>query len=146
MGQTSSLPSRNHSRINLPQIAREDVRSNAGAREYVGADVFVETADSPAQLGERMTRIAKGTQFKLKMVSNRGTVVWPATGGSTDCVDHFRCRFMLVPGAVWDGDTLLDLLKAISSSYRWMHVEKLDQVDGEPGFTRAQGENAIDPS
>jgi isocitrate dehydrogenase len=53
---------------------------------------------------------------------------------------------MLVPGAVWDGDTLLDLLKAISSSYRWMHVEKLDQVDGEPGFTRAQGENAIDPS
>jgi isocitrate dehydrogenase len=146
MGQTSSLPSRNHSRINLPQIAREDVRSNAGAREYVGADVFVETADSPAQLGERMTRIAKGTQFKLKMVSNRGTVVWPATGGSTDCVDHFRCRFMLVPGAVWDGDTLLDLLKVISSSYRWMHVEKLDQVDGEPGFTRAQGENAIDPS
>ncbi len=141
MGQTSSLPSRVHSPLNLPHIAREDVRSIPGSRAYVGVDVFVETADSPAQLGERLMRIVKGTHFELKMVSNRGTVVWPATGGSTDCVDHFRCRFMLAPGTTWDSDTLLDLLKRIAGSYRWMHVEKLDQVDGQPGFTRAQGEN-----
>ncbi len=50
-------------------------------------------------------------------------------------------RFMLAPGTTWDSDTLLDLLKRIAGSYRWMHVEKLDQVDGQPGFTRAQGEN-----
>jgi len=29
----------------------------------------------------------------------------------------------------------------VSEHYRWMHVEKLEIIDGELGFTRAQGEN-----
>ncbi|NCV77218.1 MAG: hypothetical protein EBW21_06050, partial [Actinobacteria bacterium] len=29
----------------------------------------------------------------------------------------------------------------IGKVYRWMHVEKLEEHDGEIGFTKAQGEN-----
>jgi isocitrate dehydrogenase len=74
------------------------------------------------------------------MVSNRGTVVWPSTGGSTDCVDHFRCRFMADPKA-WTPTSVLGLLENIGKVYRWMHVEKLEMHDGVPSYTRAQGEN-----
>ena len=33
------------------------------------------------------------------------------------------------------------LLDRVGTRMRWMHVEKLHVIDGEPGFTRAQGEN-----
>jgi len=33
------------------------------------------------------------------------------------------------------------LLTRISSRHRWMHIEKLQEFDGELGFTRDQGEN-----
>ena len=76
------------------------------------------------------------------MVSNRGTVVWPSTGGSTDCVDQFRCRFRIVDRAAWDErQSALDLLQKLGRTYRWMHVEKLEEIDGAPAYTRAQGEN-----
>jgi isocitrate dehydrogenase len=105
-------------------------------------DVFIDTTDSPEQIGERLGRLAAGTPYELKMVSNRGTVVWPSTGGSTNCVDHFRCRFQIVDEARWDARTSVpDLLNRIGTDYRWMHVEKLEEIDGVPGFTRAQGEN-----
>ncbi len=141
IGATSTVASRTHRRLALPLIGREDTRSDPGSRTKIGVDVFVETADTPAQLGERLTRIAKPTPYELTMVSNRGTVVWPATGGSTDCVDHFRCRFQISNSAQWDQDSILDLLRRIAGSYRWMHVEKLEKIDGQPGYTRAQGEN-----
>jgi len=141
IGATSSMPSRTHRRLALPQIGREDTRTNPGSRTKMGVDVFVETSESPEQLGERLVRIAEPTPYELKMVSNRGTVVWPATGGSTDCVDHFRCRFQIAARDQWDQDSVLDLLRRIAGSYRWMHVEKLEEINGERGYTRAQGEN-----
>ncbi len=142
MGQQSPIPSRDHQPLKLPHITREDARSVPGSRQKAGVDVFIETADSPEQIGEKLTEIAKGTPYALKMVSNRGTVVWPSTGGSTNCVDHFRCRFRIVDRERWDErQSVLDLLQKLGKTYRWMHVEKLEEVDGKPSYTRAQGEN-----
>lgn len=76
------------------------------------------------------------------MMSNRGTQVWPPTGARTDCVDHYRCRFLLRDGARPLTDAaVLGLLEGIGRQVRWMHVERLAEIDGEPSFTRAQGEN-----
>jgi isocitrate dehydrogenase len=122
----------------------------AAARDYVrptrrralGADIFIESPISPDELGRGLESIAEGGALRLKMISNRGTKVYPATGGMTDCVDHWRCRFVLRDGAgTLDDQTLLAFLGAISAQYRWMHVEKLEELDGEAGFTRAQGED-----
>lgn len=112
-----------------------------GSRKKVGADVFIETNDSPEQISEKLKLAVWETPFKLKMISNRGTQVWPATGTTPALVDVFRCRFTVANYSSWHVDPTLELLKKVGSCYRWMHVEKLEEIDGEIGFTKAQGEN-----
>lgn len=141
MGQVSSTPSRPHRALKMPVITREDSRTLPGSRTKAGADIFIESAEDPDRIAEKLNLLTVGTPYRLKMISNRGTVVWPSTGGSTECIDHFRCRFIIEDQSAWNQESLLDLLKRISEQHRWMHVEKLEVIDGAPGFTRAQGEN-----
>ncbi len=83
-----------------------------------------------------------GAPLKLKMISNRGTQVYPDRGTMIDCVDHYRCRFVQRDPAGEVGDAaLLDLLARVAGKYRWVHVEKLQEFDGQPGYTKAQGED-----
>jgi isocitrate dehydrogenase len=60
----------------------------------------------------------------------------------TETGDHFRCRFIIKeePGDLSDED-VHELLVRISSAHSWMHIEKLQEFDGELGFTRDQGED-----
>lgn len=110
-------------------------------RTWVGADIFVESPASPDEIGQTLEALAEGTPLRLKMISNRGTRVYPATGGTTDCVDHWRCRFVRREGAELDDTALLGMLAKVGEKYRWMHVEKLEELDGALGYTRAQGED-----
>ena len=141
IGRQSSTPSREYRPFKLPEIATADVAIHVGSREKDGVDVFIETDESPTQIAERLKRAVVGTPYELKMVSNRGTVVWPATGGSTACIDVFRCRFVIVDRPKWHVDSVLGLLANVGASYRWMHVEKLERINGEAAYTRAQGED-----
>lgn len=110
------------------------------SRRAIGADIFIESPASPGELGESLERLAAGSPLQLKMISNRGTQVYPLTGALTDCVDHWRCRFVLREPAAEIDSALMQLLQRISATYRWMHLEKLEEIDGQPGYTRAQGE------
>jgi isocitrate dehydrogenase len=133
---------RDHKELRISRLdsARDYVRPKA--RRTAGADIFVESALSPEELGKSLETIAEGSVLRLKMISNRGTMVYPTTGGMTDCVDHWRCRFVLRdPSAKLEDPQLLDLLGRIAGTYRWMHVEKLEEIDGTAAFTRAQGED-----
>lgn len=111
--------------------------------QVVGLDVFVESTLPPAELGTRLEAAAHGLPFRLKMISNRGTVVYPPTGASTDTVDCHRCRFLASqPMSDLPSAEVTSLLAAVESAgLKWMHLEKLNQYDGKPGFTRAQGED-----
>lgn len=111
-------------------------------RRVVGADVFIESTEGPEQVGRRLEHAVEGSPFRLKMVSNRGTKVYPAATAMVDCVDHYRCRFLLraADGSASDSD-LLDLLARVGSAFRWVHVEKLQEFDGQPAYTLAQGED-----
>lgn len=133
---------RDYQPIQLPQLPATPVSVIPESRRVVGADVFVESPLDPQELGHSLERLAEGTALKLKMVSNRGTKVYTATGAITDCVDHWRCRFLL---RAPDGDLadaeLLELVERIARRHRWMHIEKLQEFDGEPAFTKAQGED-----
>jgi isocitrate dehydrogenase len=75
------------------------------------------------------------------MISNRGTKVYPDVGAMTDCVDHWRCRFVLREQGDLQDPILLQLLAAVAARYRWMHTEKLMEFNGKPAYTRAQGED-----
>jgi isocitrate dehydrogenase len=112
------------------------------SRRTVGVDVFVEADSAAGELGRSIEAAVEAHPLRLKMISNRGTVVYPATGGSTDCVDHWRCRFVLRDAATEvDTAVVLDLLGRIAEHHRWNHVETLYEFDGEPAYTRAQGES-----
>ena len=128
--------------LQLPQVTRDPVMVRPQTRRVVGMDVFVEFDGTPEQLGKSLEQLAEGSPLKLKMVSSRGTMVYPVAGFLTDLVDHWRCRFILRDSG---GDLIdaqaFDLLQRISSKHRWTHIEKLHEFDGQPGFTKAQGED-----
>ncbi len=111
-------------------------------RRTVGADVFIESTASPAELGPTLAALVEGSPVRLKMISNRGTIVYPDNSALTDCVDHHRCRFKLRDTAgELTTPMLLDLLARVGASYRFMHVEALQELDGARGYTLAQGED-----
>ena len=86
--------------------------------------------------------LAEGTPMRLKMISNRGTKVYSDNGAMTDCVDHWRCRFVLRDAkADLDDATLFAVLGKVAGTHRWMHLEKLQEFDGAPAYSRAQGED-----
>ena len=140
-GSADDLPgTRTHEPVKVPASPRLPRPTVPASRAVVGADVFVEWTGDAETLGRAMEGVAGGTAYTLKMVSNRGTKVYPDTGAMTAWVDHWRCRFVARDGEP-DDAALLALLARIGADHRWMHVEKLQVFDGEPGFTRAQGED-----
>jgi len=125
----------------LPEVDPRPDFVRPASRQVVGLDLFVEAPVLPDELGHSVEQLLEGSPMKLKMISSRGTQVYPATGAITDTVDQFRLRMLLEePGELTD-ETVFDILKRISSRHRWMHIEKLQEFDGEPAFTKAQGEN-----
>jgi isocitrate dehydrogenase len=133
---------RRHQALHLPQVTERPDAVKATSRRLAGADIFLESAEASEELGQALVQAAEGTHFKLKMISNRGTRVFPHPGNLPDCVDHWRCRFVVRPEAAGatDGD-LLALVQRVSEGRRWMHLEKLEELDGQPGWTKAQGED-----
>ena len=133
-------PVRSYRPIDLPTMPPAVFEPKA--RRVVGVDVFVEGTMTPAELGASLEQIAEDTPVKLKMLSNRGTKVYPSVGAITECVDHWRCRFIRREAVTEITDMhLLYLVSRIAAKHRWMHLEKLWELDGAPSFTKAQGED-----
>jgi isocitrate dehydrogenase len=128
--------------LQLPKLDPSPDYVKPSSRAVVGLDVFVETPLSASELGASLMELTTDTRMSLKMISSRGTKVFPPTGAMTETGDHFRCRFIIKekPGDLPDED-VNQLLARISRRHTWMHIEKLQEFDGELGFTRDQGEN-----
>ncbi len=143
LGKTSERwHAREHRVLRMPSVDPRLDTVRPADRRTAGVDVFVESDLAPASLGSSLEELALATPFALKMISNRGTKVHPGGSSMTDCVDHYRCRF--VPrdaGASVSDGAILDLLSRVAWRHRWMHVEKLEELDGKPGWTKAQGED-----
>jgi len=104
-----------------------------------GVDVFVEHPNGIPALPERVGHL------KLKMISNRGTKVYPGPLPDIWLVDHHRCRFIARDenGELMNiGDEeIFELIRELSArKIKWMHIEKLQLFDGELGYSKAQGE------
>ena len=111
-------------------------------RALIGVDVFIEWTGSLDALAETLIALSADAPLGLKMISNRGTMVYPSRGAVPSVVDHYRCRFSARgPDGTTDQE-ILDLVSRIGLHHRWMHLEKLQSFDGVPGYTRAQGEDA----
>jgi isocitrate dehydrogenase len=140
--RTESWTVRDHLPLKLPVLDAAPDYVRPASRAVVGLDVFVESPLSASELGASLMELTSDTRLSLKMISSRGTKVFPPTGAITDTLDHWRCRFITKenPGDLPDED-VHQLLARISRRHMWMHTEKLQEFDGELGFTRDQGEN-----
>lgn len=127
--------------IKMPQLSRNQVFRAAKTKEVVGADIFVESAIVPAELGPALEAIAAQAPLKLKMISNRGTKVYPDGNPNIDCVSQHRCRFMTRSGSPIAFDDALALARRINEKHEVCHIERLLRIDGADGFTKAQGED-----
>ena len=107
-----------------------------------GADIFLEFNGTPGDLGGILEHVADNTAMRLKMISNRGTKVFPGET-HTSCVNHWRCRFINRNGKEISDRQIYDLLFRITElKLKWVHVEKLQDFDGKPAYSKAQGEDA----
>ena len=138
----SKWTARDHQPIKMPNVSAEPAFVTPKTRRAIGADIFIEWPQGADSLGKSLDEIVENSEFRLKMISNRGTKVYPVGDAAPDCVDHWRCRFVLrdEKGDA-TSDMILNLLNQISLKHQWMHVEKLIEVDGEAGYTMAQGED-----
>jgi isocitrate dehydrogenase len=138
----STTQVREYRPIRLPQVPADPVFVRTQTRRVVGVDIFVETELFPEPLGQALETLVAESPFRLKMISSRGTKVYPPTGAITDVVDQYRCRFLLrdASGEATDAQ-ILDLVQRVGSRFRWMHLEKLQEFDGAMGYTKAQGED-----
>jgi isocitrate dehydrogenase len=133
---------RDYKPIKMPHVSSSPVLVTPKTRRVVGVDVFVESPLLPTELGPSVEALTVSAPVTLKMISNRGTKVYPPTGAITDCVDQYRCRFVLKDGYTELTDAqIFELVQRIATKHRWAHIEKLQEFDGEPGFTKAQGED-----
>jgi hypothetical protein len=97
-----------------------------------GVDVFVRSKTGMPVLPETIGA------FKLAMISNRGTKIYPGVTPDILLVDHFRCRFYAEKPV--EHDDVIAMLSAFPKEYVWNHIEILQKEGDQPLFSKAQGE------
>lgn len=137
-GETVSL-----TRHTKPQ-QQEVIRTFANVVRHVcGCDIYLDTPLSPVSVAEEMNRIAADTPFKLTLISNRGTQVWPTGSVFTECVDYYRVRFELKdsyrPGDFGQARCVA-LLDKVAEKFTVCSYELLRTFDGVKGYSLAQGQ------
>jgi isocitrate dehydrogenase len=140
LGKTSKqFKVRDYKPIKMPNLSHDRDFVKVKDRKCVGVDLFVESAMAPEQLGPSIEKLVDGTSFTLKGVSSRGTKVYPAMGAITDSADHY-CARLLAKSEPTDAQ-IMDVVSRVGAQHRWAHIEKLQEFDGAPGYTKAQGED-----
>jgi isocitrate dehydrogenase len=111
--------------------------------QHVGCDIYIETTEPVLDLAKDLSRLCEDTPFKLTLISNRGTQVWPSGSVFTDVVDYYRVRFEaregVAPGSFGQGASI-SLLRKVSERYAITDFQPLRNFDGKRGFSLAQGQ------
>ncbi|MEM9082111.1 MAG: NADP-dependent isocitrate dehydrogenase [Planctomycetota bacterium] len=144
LGKASkTYKARDYKKVRLPELDPRPDFVTAKSWESIGCDLFIESPLDATALGDSLVELAQGAALKLKMISNRGMKVYPAMAGSrTDCIDHWRCRFVRTDDSkAVTNDDITTLVEKVQAKHDWMHIEKLHLVDGERAYSMAQGED-----
>jgi isocitrate dehydrogenase len=127
--------------LTMPAPVANPVTVVPEQRRVVGVDVFVESGLMPHELGPLLDGLVESSPLRLKMISNRGTKVYPDGNSNIDVVDHYRCRFVLREDGELTRAGIRDLLSTIEGDVDWVHLELLQEFDGAAAYTKAQGED-----
>jgi isocitrate dehydrogenase len=131
--------------VNSPRPAGQQViRTFVNIMTTVmGCDIYLDSPLSPPAVAEEMQRASQDTPFKLTLISNRGTQVWPTGSVYTECVDYYRVRFELrdgvMPGTIGQSRAV-SLMDKIAEKFTICSYELLRSFDGVKGYSLAQGQ------
>lgn len=140
LGKRSQLsPPRDYKTVELPPTHLGVNLVETESRRVIGVDVYIESVLEPNELAGSLETLTNSSPLRLQMITNRGAVVFPSAGRRVSLVDHFRCRFVPRDAGIDLGDAvILALLQTLAGEHRWMHVEKLQEFDGAPAFSKSQ--------
>jgi isocitrate dehydrogenase len=105
----------------------------------VGADIFIESALQPNAIAQIVSKHEK-PNLKLRIISNRGTQVWPTGSVYTNLVDQFRLRFETEAGAGLLQSDIVELYSSLSKDLQISSVEVLSMWGGKKAYSLAQGQ------
>ena len=113
-------------------------------KELVGVDVFIdwrgESRDAD-EIGDKLLNVASTDKLRLKLISNRGVLVYPGGLPETFKTDHWRCRFVNPDGNVLQNEDVIELLQSVQAAgFDFIKTEHLYHFDGERGYSLSQGE------
>lgn len=114
-------------------------------KQLVGVDVFLDW-DAPGRdpnvLGPKLEAAtnASGSGLALKLITNRGVLVYPGGFSETFCTDHWRCRFTAGGTAVTHAQITALLQSLSTQGFDFIKTENLYTFDGKNGYSMAQGE------
>ena len=116
----------------------------AKKKELVGVDVFIdwrgESRDAN-EIGDRLLKDASTENLKLKLISNRGVLVYPHGMKETFKTDHWRCRFTNPDGKILKNDDVIELLESVQKAgFDFIKTEHLYHFDGVRSYSLSQGE------
>ena len=113
-------------------------------KELVGVDVFIDWRGDNRdanEIGDRLLNKASTAELKLKLISNRGVLVYPDGMPETFKTDHWRCRFVHPEGETLNNSDVIKLLNNVQNEgFDFIKTEHLYHFDGERGYSLSQGE------
>jgi len=115
-------------------------KPNNVTSQMVGVDLYIgSTGVTPQVLGDKIKEIVY-EGLMLKMIDNRGTLVYPGGMAETFLTDSYRCRFEAGGAAVTHAQVAGIYQKMSAAGYDIVKTESLRTFDGKAGFTLAQGQ------
>jgi isocitrate dehydrogenase len=106
----------------------------------VGIDLFVESNNQPPAIAQSVKSLL-ARPYKLTLISNRGTQVWPSGSLLTDCVNQYRVRIEVDEGVSVTERDMLRLALKISECMRISSTEMLMKYKDLPAYSLAQGQS-----
>lgn len=107
--------------------------------KIVGVDLFVEINQQPAAVAAIIESLIEAP-YRLTLISNRGTQVWPSGSVLTDCVNQYRVRIEAPEGSSPTDVDMLILAVHLAEHMKVCSTELLMQYNGVPAYTLAQGQ------
>jgi isocitrate dehydrogenase len=126
------------------QISVNVAEKPAMKKELVGIDVFIDWRESgrdPDVIGDKLLNEGSTDRLKLKLISNRGVLVYPEGVPEIFKTDHWRCRYTNPNGEIVNNADVIELIQKIYSiGFDFIKTEHLYHFDGERGYSLSQGE------
>jgi isocitrate dehydrogenase len=108
-------------------------------RQLIGIDAFIYHRGKLEDFFSKISHINIGN-LRLKMITNRGTRVWPNGQPETFCVEQWRCRFQADDNRPCNQNDLFQILHALDRmEIDVIKSEHLYLIGGKPGFSSAEG-------